>query len=132
MLVPWALQLRPLTCAVAQHDPLGSRGDHLAQQLDACAVQGCGPRPCGTVAHTPRQGQGAPLLDHVEHQRPAPTADDTALPAHHQPLAGARRQEEGRRRYKVPLCPEARVIEPSGTAFAAALGLGPIGACVAM
>ena len=42
--------------------------------------------PFGTLAHTPRQGQGAPLLDHVEHQCQAATADDTAIHDHHKCL----------------------------------------------
>src|SRR5215813_5429997 len=40
-------------------------------------------RPFGTVAHTPRQGQGAPLILDVEQQRQAATTDDTAIYDHH-------------------------------------------------
>lgn len=85
-LVQGALQIRPIELAVAQKDHLGPLGDHLAQQCDDLDVEGLGTMPFGTVAHAPRQGQGAPLLDHVDHQRHAPTADDTAIHDHHQRL----------------------------------------------
>jgi len=85
-LVQCALQISPIELAVAQKDHRGPLGDHLAQQLDDLDVEGLGTMPFGTVAHAPRQGQGAPLLDHVDHQRHATTADDTAIHDHHQRL----------------------------------------------
>ncbi|HSX79795.1 MAG TPA: hypothetical protein VLQ80_14640, partial [Candidatus Saccharimonadia bacterium] len=93
--MPGPLQIRPIQLPVAQQDPLGSRGDPRAQQRDHRAVEGCGTMPCGTVAHTPRQGEGAPLRAPVAHPRQAPPADDTALQDPHQSLAGSMRQSEG-------------------------------------
>ena len=97
-LVQGALQIRPIELAVAQKDPLGPLGDQLAPQLDDLDVEGLGTMPFGTLAHAPSQGQGAPLRDHVEQQRQATTAADTAIQDHHQRLSGSRRQEEGGRR----------------------------------
>jgi len=48
----------------------------------------------GTLAHAPREGQGASLLDDVEHQRQAATANDTALHDHDQRLEGSLRQQD--------------------------------------
>ncbi len=79
-----ALELRPIELAVAQKNHLGPLGDQLTYQLDDLDVESLGTMPFGTVAHAPRQGQGAPLLDHVDHQRHATTADDTAIHDHHQ------------------------------------------------
>jgi hypothetical protein len=78
-LVQRVLQLRPLACAVTQTDHLGPFWDHLAHQLDSSDVEGLRAMPFGALAHAPRQGQSAPLLDHVEPQRHAATADDTAI-----------------------------------------------------
>ena len=44
--------------------------------------------PFGTVADAPRQGQRASLIDHMEHQRQAAPADNTAIHDHHQGLYG--------------------------------------------
>jgi hypothetical protein len=83
-----ALQLRPIELAVAQKDHLGPLGDHLAYQLDNGDVEGLGTMPFGTVAHTPGQGQGAPLIDHVDHECHAATPDHTAIHDDHQRLQG--------------------------------------------
>ena len=80
------LQRRPIELAVAQKDYFGPCGNQCAQQLDHGDVERLGTMPFGTVAHTPRQGQSAPLLDDVEHQRQAAPADDTAIHDHHQGL----------------------------------------------
>ena len=84
--MPCALQLRPIARAVAQKDHLGPLGDELAEQLDEFDVEGLGTMPCGTLAHAPRQRQGAPLIDHMDHQRQATTADDAIIHDHHQRL----------------------------------------------
>ena len=81
-----ALQIRPIELAVAQKDHLGPLGDDLAQQRDDRDVEGLGTRPLRTFAHAPRQRQGASLLDHVDHQRQAATAYDTAIHDHSQRL----------------------------------------------
>ena len=60
--------------------------DHLAHQLDYSDMEGLRKMPFGALAHAPRQGQSAPLIDHVEHQRQAATADDTAIHDHHKGL----------------------------------------------
>ena len=83
--------------------------------------------PLGTVAPTPREGQGAPLLDYVEPQRPAAPAAGTALHDHHQGLEGSLCQKERDRGEHIPLLPEALVVEPSGQALPSALRLGALG-----
>jgi hypothetical protein len=50
--------------------------------------------PFGTVAHAPSQGQGAPLLNDVEHQRQAAPADDPAIHDHDKRLEGSLLQQE--------------------------------------
>jgi hypothetical protein len=87
-----SLQRRPIALAVAQKDHRGPRGDDRAHQCDHGDVEFLGTMPFGTVAHAPRQGQRAPLLDHMEHQRQAATADDTALHDHHKRLERSLRQ----------------------------------------
>ena len=89
--MPGALQSRPIARAVAEQDHLAPLGDQRAQQLDALDVERLGTMPLRTVAHAPRQRQGAPLLDHVDHQRQATTAAAAAIHDHHQRLSGSRR-----------------------------------------
>jgi hypothetical protein len=83
---------RPIELPVTQKNDRGSLGKHGAHQLDHGDVEFLGTMPFGTLAHAPRQGQGAPLLDHVEHQRQAATADDTAIHDHHKRLESSLRQ----------------------------------------
>ena len=78
-----ALQIRPIALAVAQQDPLSPLGDQRAPQRDDSKVDGRGTMLFGTVAHAPRQGQLAPLIDHVKYQRHAATPDATAIHDHH-------------------------------------------------
>src|SRR5262249_9928503 len=77
-------------------------------------------------AHAPRQGQRASLINYVEHQRQAATTDDTAIHHHHQRLYGELSQEDIDLRSTLHLLQDTLVIEPSGQAFAPALGLGAI------
>ena len=93
-LAPWGLQRRPIARAVAQNDHLGPRGDDRAHQGAHGDVECCGTMPWGTVAHAPRQGPRAPLIDHMEQQRQAAPADDTALHDPHKRLERSRRQEK--------------------------------------
>ncbi len=83
-LVQRGLKIRSIELAVAQKDHPGPRGDHLAQQLDDRDVEGLGTMPFGALAHAPRQRQGTPLLDHVDHQGHTATADNTAIHDHDQ------------------------------------------------
>ena len=87
--------------------------------------------PLGTVAPTPREGQGAPLRDHVEPQCQAAPAAGTALHDYHQGLEGSLCQEERDRGEHIPLLPEALVVEPSGKRCPRLSGLGPSGIVVA-
>jgi hypothetical protein len=91
-LAPCSLQRRPIALAVAQQDHLGPLGDDRAHQCDHGDVEFLGTMPFGTLAHAPRQGQRAPLIDHMEQQRQAATADDTAIHDHHKRLERSRRQ----------------------------------------
>lgn len=124
----WGLQRRPLARAVPQQDALGPLGNPRAQQRDQGDVASLGTRPCGTVAHAPRQGPRAPLLHHVAPPRHTATADATARPDHHQRCSGARRQHESDRGDTVSRRHAVRVVEPSGQALDTALGRGAIGA----
>ncbi len=90
-------------------------------------VQVLGKMALGALAHAPRQRQGAPCIDHVDHPRRTAAPHDTAIHHQHERLSGSMRQEDLGIRYKGHLLQDARVVEPSGTAFDAALGLGALG-----
>jgi hypothetical protein len=75
------------------------------------------------LPHTPRQRQGAPLIDRMDHQCHTAMAHDTAIHHQHERLAGSMCQQDLRIRSKVHLLQDALVVEPSGKAFDAALGL---------
>jgi hypothetical protein len=126
-LVQRALQIRPIALAVAQKNHLGPLGDELADELDDLHVEGLRTMPFGTLTHAPREGQGAPLIDHVEHERQAPPADDTAIHDEHHRLQGEMTQQDVRRRQKVHLLQDMGVVEPSRKAFDAAFRFGAIG-----
>ena len=85
-LVQRVLKISPIALAVAQKDHLGPLGEQRVPQFDHGYVEILGTMPFGTLTHAPRQGQGAPLLDDVEPQRQAATADDTAIHDHHKRL----------------------------------------------
>ena len=63
----------------------------------------------------------------MEHERQAATTDDTAIHDDHQRLERSLCQEGIDRRDTIPLFQDARVLEPSGQAFAPALGLRALG-----
>ncbi len=81
-LVARGLQRRPIARAIAQKHDLGPFGEARAPQFDQRNVPLLRTMPLGALAHAPRQGQGASLLDHVDHQGCTVAAYDT--PIHHQ------------------------------------------------
>src|SRR5215813_7341564 len=83
------LQRWPIELAITQKDDLGPCRDHWAHPLDYGQVECLRTMPLGTLAHTPGEGQGASLIEHVEPPRHTATADDTAIHADHQGVEGS-------------------------------------------
>jgi hypothetical protein len=81
-LIARLLQQRPIALAVAQNHHGGARGEARSHQVHQSDVQGLGTMPLGAVPHAPGSRPGAPFRDHVEPQRRAAAAHDTAI--HHQ------------------------------------------------
>jgi hypothetical protein len=73
------LERGAIELAIAQQHDLRSRWYLPLDLLDQGDMQGFGEMPLLALAHQPRQRQGAPFVDHMEHQRDAPAPDDTAI-----------------------------------------------------
>src|SRR5512138_441898 len=121
------LQCRPVELAVPQKDHLGPRGEHLAHHLDHGDVEIFRKVALRSVAHPPRQWEGATFVDDIEHQRGTPAAHAAAIHDEHHRLQSEMTQQDLRIGQKVHLLQDVSVVEPSGKAFDAALGLGAIG-----
>jgi hypothetical protein len=121
------LQRRPVELAVPQKDHLGPLWDHLAPQLDHGDVESFWKVSLRSVAHPPRQWQGATFLDDMDHQRGTPAAHAAAIHDEHHRLQSEMPQQDIRRGQQVHLLPDVSVVAPPRKAFDAALGLGAIG-----
>src|SRR5262249_25579520 len=88
------LQRCPIALAVAQPYHWGTLGEARSYQLYESSRQILGNMSLGALPHAPRQWQGAPFIQPMEHQCHPATAHDTAIHHQHERLKGARRQEE--------------------------------------
>ena len=78
--------------AVAPKHHWGALGEAGSPQCHQRDVQVLGKRPLGAWPHAPRQRQGTPFLEHVDHPRHAATAHDTTIHHAHACLEGYMRQ----------------------------------------
>src|SRR5215470_5700689 len=77
-------------------------------------------------AYQPRHGQGAPFVDHMEHQSDTPTSHDAPIDHQDQGLQRQMRQQDFGEGHKIDLRSDVVVLQPSGKAFHPALGLSTI------
>ena len=87
------LQVGAIKFAIAQQHDLGPGGYQLLDLLDQGDMEVFGKVPLLALAHQPRQRQGSPFIDHMDHQRNAPAPHDTAIDDQHQRLQGQMRQQ---------------------------------------
>jgi hypothetical protein len=83
--------------------------------------------PLLASAHQPRQRQGAPFVDYMDHESDTPLAYDTPIYDQHKRLQSQMRQQDLRIGGKIHFRCDLVVPQPPGKAFDAALWLGTSG-----
>ena len=120
------LEVGPIAFPITQHYSPCPRRDQLLSLRHQRDRQRLRAMPFLAAPHSPRQRQRSPLVDHVDHERPTPTAHDAAINDEHQRLQGKMRKERLGLRDNIALSDDVGVLDPPRKACDAALGLGPI------
>jgi hypothetical protein len=126
-LVECVLEADTIAFTIASYHHPRTWHDHLLHLLDQSNREVFGKVALLACTHHPRQREGSPLIDHMDHQGYTSTSHDAAIEDEHQGLDGELREQERGIGEEVDLFGDRGVVDPSGKALDTAFGLGAIG-----